>query len=54
MLVQLSDQISAGAQRLETNSFSSETHYLVTIDVTISIWTARVVKQVKKNPQFSR
>ena len=49
-LVPLSDQITQGMPRRETNLSIPMTQLLVSIDGKTSKWTARVVRQVKKNP----
>ena len=50
--VPLSDQIIAGVPQLETNRSTPITQELVFMDRTTSTWTARVVRQVKRNPHL--
>ena len=48
----LSYQIIAGVPRRETNRSTPITQELVSMDGTTSTWTARVVRQVKRNPHL--
>ena len=50
--VPLSDQIIAGVPRRETNRSTPILQELVSMDGTTSTWTARVVRQVKRNPHL--
>ena len=51
-LVPLSNQIMACVPLRDTNSSTPITQELVSMDVTISTWTARVVRQVKRKPHL--
>ena len=51
-LVSFSDQIMAGVRLRNTNHSTPTTQELVSIDATISIRTARVVRQVKRKPHL--
>ena len=51
-LVPLSDQIMAGVPLRDTNRSTPIAQELVSMDLTISTWTARVVRQVKRKPHF--
>ena len=46
----LSDQILASVPLRDTNHLTRITQELVSMDVTISTWTSRVVRKVKRNP----
>ena len=48
----LSDQIIVGVLRQERNHSTPITQELVSMDGTTSTWTARVVRQVKRNPHL--
>ena len=51
-LVPLSDRIMEGVPLRDTNGSTPITQELVSMDVTISTWTERVVRQVKRKPHI--